>query len=48
MQEMREMWVRLLRREDALEKEVATLSGIPAWENFMDRGATGLQRVGHD
>ena len=29
---MQEMWVRSLGREDPLEKEMATHSGILAWE----------------
>ena len=46
-------WVWSLVREDALEKEMATHSSIPAWESSWTR-ETGklqsmrLQRVGHD
>ena len=32
MQEMQEMWVRSLGREDPLEEEMATHSSILAWE----------------
>ena len=31
MQAMQKMWVRSLRQEDALKKEMATHSSIPAW-----------------
>ena len=36
---MQDMWVQSLGWEDPLEKEMATHSSIPAWENPMDRGA---------
>ena len=36
---MQETGVRSLGQEDPLEKEMATHSSIPAWENSMDRGA---------
>ena len=36
---MQESGVRSLGQEDPLEKEMATHSSIPAWENSMDRGA---------
>ena len=39
MQEIQEMWVRSLGREDPLEEEMATLSSILAWRNPVDRGA---------
>ena len=36
---MQETWVRLLVKEDPLEKEMATHSSIICLENPMDRGA---------
>ena len=36
---MQDTWVQSLGWEDPLEKEMATHSSIPAWENPMDRGA---------
>ena len=33
------MWVRSMSWEDPLGKEIATHSSIPAWANYMDRGA---------
>ena len=33
------MWVRSLGREDPLEEEMATHSGILAWRTPVDRGA---------
>ena len=36
---MQETWVRSLGGEDALEEEMATHSSIPAWKDFVDRGA---------
>ena len=33
---MRETWVQSLGQEDLLEKEMATHSSTPAWENPMD------------
>ena len=50
---MRETWVRSLRREDPLEKEMATHSSILAWKIpwTEDPGrlqSMGSQRVGHD
>ena len=54
MQETWEMRVQSLRQEDPLEQEMATHSGILAWDNPMDRGAwwavqsTGCQRVRRD
>ena len=36
---MREIWVRLLGREDPLEEGMATHSSILAWRIPMDRGA---------
>ena len=35
---MQETQVQSLGREDPLEKELATHSSIPPWENPMDRG----------
>ena len=37
--EMREMWVRPLGWEDALEGGMTTHPSIPAWRVHMDRGA---------
>ena len=48
---MWENWVRSLGREDPLEKEMATHSGILAWRipwTEEPGGSTGSQRVGHD
>ena len=39
MQEMQEVRVRSLGREDSLEEEMATYSSILAWRIPMDRGA---------
>ena len=52
-QEMQEMWVQSLDREDPLEKEMATHSSMLAWEIpwTEEPGGlqpTGSQRVGHD
>ena len=38
-QELQEMWVLSLGREDPLEEEMATACSIPCWDNPMDRGA---------
>ena len=47
-----EMQVLSLRREDPLEKEMATHSSIPAWEipwtEEPGGQSMGLKRVGHD
>ena len=53
MQEMQEMWVQSLGREDPLEKEMATHFSILAWEIPWTEEpggleSTGLQGVGHD
>ena len=53
MQEMQEMRVQSLGREDPLEKEMATHSSILAWKIPWARGAwqatvQGSQRVRHD
>ena len=50
---VRETCVQSLGREDPLEKEMATYSGILAWEIPWTEEpgglqSTGLQRVGHD
>ena len=50
---MWETWVQSLGREDLLEKEMATHSGILAWKipQMEEPGRLqfmGLQRVGHD
>ena len=50
---MWETWVLSLGREDPLEKEMATHSGILAWripwtEEPGGPQSTGSQRVGHD
>ena len=50
---MQEMWVRSLDWENPLEKEIATLSIILAWEIpwMKEPGglqSTGCKRVGHD
>ena len=47
-----EMWVQSLGQEDPLEKEMATLSSILAWEipwkeEPGELRSMGLQRVGH-
>ena len=50
---MAETWVQSLGREDLLEKEMATHSGILAWKiPWMEEPgrlqSMGTQRVGHD
>ena len=50
---MQEMWVQSLDWEDLLEEEMATPSGILAWEIPWTEGPGGLQsmgsqRIGHD
>ena len=52
MQEIREMWVRSLGSEDALQEGMATYSSILAWEIPWTEEPGGLQsmrshRVGH-
>ena len=49
----KETWVQSLDREDPLEKEMATHSGILTWripwtEESGGLQPTGSQRVGHD
>ena len=43
---MQEMQVRLLGREDSLEKEMATHSSILAWETPWTDEPGGLQSIG--
>ena len=45
--EMRETWVRSLGKEDPLEKEMATHSGILAWRIPRTEEPGGLQSRGH-
>ena len=45
MQEMQETWVQSLGQENPLEKEMATHSGILAWEIPWKKEADGLQSV---
>ena len=42
---MRETWVRPLGREDPLKKEMATHSGILAWEILWAEEPGGLQSM---
>ena len=46
MQEMEEMWVRLLGWEVPLEKDMATHSSILAWEIPWTEEPEGLQFIG--
>ena len=46
MQEPQETWVRFLGREDPLEKEIATHSGIFAWEILWTEEPEGLLSMG--
>ena len=43
---MQEMWVQSLGQEDPLEKEMATLSTVLAWEIPWTEEAAGLQSMG--
>ena len=43
MQEMQEVQVRSLGREDPLEKDMATHSSVPAWEVPRTEEPGGLQ-----
>ena len=43
---MRETWVQSLGREALLEKEMATHSGILAWETPQTEEPGGLQSMG--
>ena len=45
---MWETWVQSLGQEDLLEKEMATLSSILAWEIPGRLQSMGSQRVRHD
>ena len=48
---MQETWVQSLGQEDPLEKEMATLSSILAWEvpwTVEPGGSMGSQRAGYD
>ena len=46
MQEAQEMQIQSLGREDALEKEIATHSRIPAWKIPWTEEPSGLQSMG--
>ena len=46
VQEMQDMWVRSLNREDPLETEMATYSSILAWKLPWTEEPGGLQSVG--
>ena len=53
MQEMQEMWVQSLDREDPLEKEMAAHSSILAWkipwtEESGRLQSMGLERIRHN
>ena len=53
MQELQEIWVRSLSREDPMEENTATHSNIRAWripwtEEPGGLQSIGLHRVGHD
>jgi len=43
---MQETWIQSLGREDPLEKEMATHSGIPAWRIPWTEEPGGLQTMG--
>jgi len=43
---MKKMWVQSLGWEDPLEKEMATHSGILAWETPWTEEPGGLQSIG--
>ena len=43
---MQETWIQSLGREDPLEKEMATHSGIPAWRIPWTEEPGGLQSMG--
>ena len=47
MQEMQEMWVRSLHREEPLESEMATHSSILAWKSHGQRSLVGHSPSGH-
>ena len=46
MQEMKEMWVRSLGREDPLEQEMTTHSSFLVWRIPLTEEAGGLQSMG--
>ena len=46
MQELWEVWIRSLGREDPLEEEMETYSSILAWETPWTEKPGGLQSVG--
>ena len=46
MQETQEIWVRSLGQKDALEKEMATHSSIPAWQIPWTEEPGRLQSMG--
>ena len=46
MQEMQETWIPFLGWKDPLEKEMATHSGILAWEIPRTEEPCGLQSIG--
>ena len=46
MQEMQEMWVQSLGRENPLEKEMATCSSILAWKIPWTEESVGLRSMG--
>ena len=46
VQELQEMWVQSLGREDALEEGMATHSNIFAWRIPWTEDAGGLQSIG--
>ena len=46
MQEMKEMWVRSLGREDPLEEDMATHSSILTWRIPWTEEPGGLQSMG--
>ena len=53
VEEMQEMWVQCLGREDPMEKEMATHSSILTWKTPWTEEpgglqSTGSQRVTHD
>ena len=48
MKETQETRVQCLRREDPQEKEMATHSGILAWESHGQRSLAGYSPWGHN
>ena len=42
---MQETWVQFLGWKDALEKEMATHSGVPAWETPWTEEPGGIQSM---